>query len=157
MKIIITGTHHVLDTGEPQPSHTKPREASRTTFQIQFCVATVVWQLGASSALFLNSQAQAGQRAFLQLTTPASSDLVEGSASRQARQTEETQQTLVLNSRGRSVAPETPRARLRVRLPRKSEAQDGSEVGRFSQFPAVAPLESMKAPAERDPLTPLTR
>ena len=147
MKIIITGTHHVLDTGETQPSHTKPREASRTTFQIQFCVATV-----AGSALFLNSQTQAGQRAFLQLTTPASSDLEEGAASRQARQTEETQQTLVLNSRGRSVSPESPRARLRVRLPRKTEAQDGSEAARFSQFPAVAPLESMK-----DPLTPLIR
>lgn len=147
MKIIITETHHVLDTGELLLSYHTPTLLT-TPFQIEFCVANLVLQLGAGSALFLNSQAGASQRSLIQLTTPASSEPGE------ARQA---QQTLVLNSRGRSVAPETPRARLRVRLPRKSEAQDGSEAGRFSQFPAVAPLETMKAPAERDPHTPLIR
>ena len=88
----------------------------------------------------MNSQNEASRKAFLQLTTPASSE------------PEDARQTLVLNSRGRSVPAETPRARLRVRLPRKTEAQEGSEAGRFSQFPAVAPLETMKAPG-----TPLNR
>ena len=152
MKIIITETHHVLDTGEANILIiTKTQASLMTTFQIQFCVATVGWQVRASSALFLNSQNEAGSKTLLQLTTPSSSEPEEGPAPRHG------QQALVLNSRGRSASAETPRARLRVRLPRKSEAQTGSEAGRFSQFPAVAPLESMKAPAERDPLTPVIR
>ena len=147
MKIIITETHHVLDTGEANILIITESQASlRTTFQIQFCVATVGWQVRASSALFLNSQNEADSKTLLQLTTPASSEPEEGPAPRHG------QQALVLNSRGRSASAETPRARLRVRLPRKSD-----DAGRFSQFPAVAPLENMKAPAERDPLTPVIR
>ena len=106
------------------------------TFQIRFCVATALCQLGGADPLFLNSGK--GQSTLLRLTTPPATD--SGSVSLPEK-------ALVLNPRGRSV---------RVRLARKSES--GGEEGRFPQFPVVAPLNHMQAPpGEAQALAPVSR
>ena len=103
---------------------------------------TVLWQLGATDPLFLNSRSD---QPVLLLTTPPS---LSSETEEVQRSGGLPQETLVLNSRGRSVRPEGETVhRLRVRRPRRTD-----------QVPAVAPLDHMKAPLGGDQsLTPISR
>ena len=131
------GGRHCMTCNEPAVHHSHLTRVSAQTFQNQICVATVLWQLGGSEPLFLHSRK--GQNPVVRLTTPASSS----SDTDNTLSVSLPQQTLVLNSRGRSVGGEgdTLLHRVRVRLPRKSDQ---------GLVPSVAPLDHMKAPHGED-------